>query len=140
MEIMTNFRRLNVNSELHIYTVGDFFYGNECVLYSLEFKKEWVILQWQMIDPDHILVEALHCQTVDTSNANKGDIDFENYLDTVINKDPFGAKYSGKKIREVFESGDAVWLERALAELRNNFLRDRLQYIVDRGGYGKIQC
>lgn len=66
------------------------------------------------------------------------DIDFENYLETTINKDPFGGKYSGKQIKDVFLAGDKAWLDNALSNMKNDFIRDRLEYIVARGGYGKI--
>lgn len=68
------------------------------------------------------------------------DIDFENYLDTIINRDPFGAKYSNQPIKAVFEAGDKQWLDTALKNMKNEFIRERLQYIVERGGYGKIKC
>ncbi len=74
------------------------------------------------------------------SNAMpRGDIEFENYLDTTINKDPFGGKWSGKTIRAVFEAGDVEWANRAIKEMRNEFIRSKIEYIMERGGYGKIR-
>lgn len=145
METMI-FKRMNVNSTIKFCSR----FGEQHLQKELEeLEKDNLILQivsvpYQEKDNDYFLIEYIkrpsNAEAEKIYNEHYGDIDFENYLDTVINKDPFGAKYSGKKIREVFENGDAKWLETALKELRNEFIRDRLQYIVDRGGYGKIQC
>lgn len=140
METMI-FKRMNVNSKIRFCAR----FGPDHLQKVIEeIEEDNLILQimsvpYQEIDNDYFLIEYIK-KSEEVPTAQTGDIDFENYLDTVINKDPFGAKYSGKKIREVFENGDAKWLETALRELRNEFIRDRLQYIVDRGGYGKIQC
>lgn len=135
---MENFKRMNKNSKLKLYTKNQFFYDNDIID---QIECDNTILQMVECDQDTIMVEFISKLEEDmTSPASsvQYDIDFQNYLDTIINKDPFSAKYSGKPIRAVFEAGDEKWLEKALNEMRNEFIRDRLQYIVDRGGYGKI--
>lgn len=137
-----SFKRMNVNSMICYGELDKLLYNENANTIILQI----VSLGTQRVCDDGIVRDEFLCEYIDKPKqsemavARSDDIDFENYLDTTINKDPFGAKYSGKKIREVFENGDIQWLEKALKELRNEFLRDRLQYIVDRGGYGKIQC
>lgn len=133
------FKRLNKNSIIRIYGLKDFL-NNEETLFSIE--EDNTILQ--MIEheaTDTLIVEYLPREAQEQSAVSfERDIEFENNLDTIINTDPFGAKYSGKSIREIFECGDREWLDKALKLMHNEFIRKKLQYIVDRGGYGKIKC
>ena len=103
-----------------------------------------LILQMAISETEkRILVEYLPKEEPHTDAPYKwvsGDMDFENSLDTIINKDPFGAKYSGRAIREIFENGDREWLDIALSKMHNAFIVDKLKYILERGGYGKILC
>ena len=132
------FKRINKNSKIRFYGMQEFL-NDESTLYSIEDKN----LILQMItheETDTIIVEyvsKLEEEMLDEPKS-RADIDFENYLDTTLNKDPFGGKYSGMKLRTIFEEGDKQWLSTALKELKNEFIKDRLKYIVDRGGYGKI--
>lgn len=134
------FKRLNKNSKIRFYGMKEFL-NDESTLDSIEDK--YLILQMHTHEEtDTMVVEyisKLENEMFDEPKS-KHDIDFENYLDTTLNKDPFGGKYSGMKLRAVFEAGDKQWLATALKEFKNEFIRDRLQYIVDRGGYGKIIC
>lgn len=50
-------------------------------------------------------------------------------LNTVIKIDPFGGKYTGKPVREACKSPE--WLARALRDLKNDFLKDRLRIVDD---------
>lgn len=134
------FKRLNKNSKIRFYSMKEFL-NDESTLDSIEDK--YLILQMHTHEEtDTMVVEyisKLEDEMFDEPKS-KHDIDFENYLDTTLNKDPFGGKYSGMKLRAIFEAGDKQWLATALKEFKNEFIRDRLQYIVDRGGYGKIIC
>lgn len=135
---MEQFKRLNKNSCLLMYERMKFF-SEDTPLTIIEEK--YIILQIFDGVNDSIIVEALPRFMDDAEEetpAHTGDIYFENYLETIINKDPFGGKYSGKPIKQVFIDGNKEWLNKALTELKNEFLRDRLQYIMSRGGYGKI--
>lgn len=134
------FKRINKNSRIRFYGMKEFLSANE----SIDLI-EYDNLILQMItheETDTIVVEYVSKLEEEMFNEPKSrtDIDFENYLDTTLNKDPFGGKYSGMKLRAIFEAGDKQWLSTALKELKNEFIKDRLQYIVDRGGYGKIIC
>lgn len=135
---MENFRRINANSILIMADRQQFLNDSQWVA-AIEHDK--TILQLCNFGDDTIIIEALP-KTALTENKKEleTDFDFENYLDTVINRDPFGAKYSGKKIKDIFIAGDKDWLDNALKNMKNEFIRERLQYIVDRGGYGKINC
>jgi len=131
------FKRLNKNSKLKFYGY-DFFYKND-TLDSIEYSN--TILQIVTNEQtETVIVECISqlAETMIDEPKSKHDIDFENYLETTINKDPFGGKYSGMKLKTIFEQGDKQWLETALREMKNEFIKDRLRYIVERGGYGKI--
>lgn len=134
---MEIFKRQNKNSKLTLYTKEQFFESTQIIDVI---ENDYTILQIICFD-DTILVEAiskLEEEMTAPCGQPQHDIDFENYLETIINKDPFGGKYSGKPIKQVFIDGNKDWLNKALTELKNEFLRDRLQYIMSRGGYGKI--
>lgn len=142
------FKRLNKNSKIIFCSR----FGPESLSATIdEIESQHLILQivnvpfvrdTSTVDNDFFIIEyisQLEDEMFDEPKS-RADIDFENYLDTTLNKDPFGGKYSGMKLRAVFEAGDKQWLATALKEFKNEFIRDRLQYIVDRGGYGKIIC
>lgn len=142
---MENFKRINKNSILEFIEKGNGIVNetprileeiNEC-----ETERHQIL---QMVDMGgFFIIEKISRleEEIATPIGNPThDIDFENYLDTIINRDPFRGKYSNKQIKAVFEAGDREWLETALKSMKNDFIRERLQYIVDRGGYGKIKC
>lgn len=132
------FKRLNKNSFIKLYTTG-FFENNE-ILYEIE-ENNTILQIVEHERTNTLIVEYLPRESQEQIAVSfERDIEFENNLDTIINTDPFGAKYSGKSIREIFECGDREWLDKALKLMHNEFIRKKLQYIVDRGGYGKIKC
>lgn len=137
------FKRLNKNSKVILCSR----FGTESLGFKIvEIEESNTILQIVSVpygsDEDSFLIEYISKleEEMFDEPKSRADIDFENYLDTTLNKDPFGGKYSGMKLRAVFEAGDKQWLATALKEFKNEFIRDRLQYIVDRGGYGQIIC
>lgn len=140
-----DFKRMNKNSKLIMCSR----FGPDALSSKIEeIEKQNLILQIMsvplfnnsLVDNDYFLIEYISKleENLNDEPKSKNDIDFENYLDTTINKDPFGGKYSGMKIKSIFENGDKQWLETALKEMKNEFIKDRLKYIVERGGYGKI--
>lgn len=147
---MMDFKRLNKNSKIVMLdmrnkTIEDFNNtikeieeptedGSHRLILQMQIENECLFLEYICVENDG------NCGHDYNSKIKDGDIEFENALDTVINKDPFGAKYSGKRIREIFENGDAAWLDFALKNMHNPFILDKLKYIVSRGGYGKILC
>ena len=52
------------------------------------------------------------------------------YRAIVLNKDPF-AKYSGKTLGEIIDSNDEAWYSKVVSQMRNEFIRTRLQYLHD---------
>lgn len=132
------FKRLNKNSILRIYSLKDFL-NNEETLFSIE-EKNTILQMIEHEATDSLIVEYLPREIQEQSAVSfERDIEFDNALDTIINNDPFGAKYSGKPIRCIFENGDNEWLDKALNLMHNEFIRKKLEYIVARGGYGKIK-
>lgn len=131
------FKRLNKNSKLHFFVLN-----NTNIEQLAEHENEdTIILQIVQIDAIVHVVEYIPREknALQIENCFERDIEFDNALDTIINNDPFGAKYSGKPIRCIFENGDNEWLDKALNLMHNEFIRKKLEYIVARGGYGKIK-
>lgn len=141
------FKRLNKNSKLKLCGVNELTQNFISML-----EEENIILQIvdfsrtiKSIDNSEcyivgIIVEYLPREAQEQSAVSfERDIEFDNALDTIINNDPFGAKYSGKPIRCIFDNGDNEWLDKALNLMHNEFIRKKLEYIVARGGYGKIK-
>lgn len=147
---MESFKRMNANSKLDIVAIEDAGkFENDKTMILQIFPLGEILCKG---GPNAGLIEKMYlCEYISRleeenvpatfpSNAMpRGDIDFENYLDTTINKDPFGGKWSGKTIRAVFEAGDAEWVHRATTEMRNDFIRSKVEYIMQRGGYGKVR-
>lgn len=134
------FKRLNKNSKLKVFILTNGTMGDAVAeILNIESSNSLVI-QIALISGTCLIIEYVSKleETMLDEPKSKHDIDFENYLDTILNKDPFGGKYSGMKLRTIFEAGDRQWLSTAFKELKNEFIKDRLQYIVERGGYGKI--
>lgn len=134
------FKRLNKNSKLKVFVLTNGTMGEAIAeILNIESSNS-LVLQVALISGTCLIIEYISKleETMIDEPKSKHDIDFENYLETTINKDPFGGKYSGMKLKTIFEQGDKQWLETALKEMKNEFIKDRLKYIVDRGGYGKI--
>lgn len=131
------FKRLNKNSKIAFVEVDGLAAKHTMDLcIGLD---ECIILQIVELSMGLIVIELLEKETQTNDVLFERDIEFDNALDTIINNDPFGAKYSGKPIRCIFENGDNEWLDKALNLMHNEFIRKKLEYIVARGGYGKIK-
>ena len=64
-------------------------------------------------------------------NQPRGDINKVNeYRDVIINKDPFMV-YSDCPIGKVFDDKNAKWIIRCLKEMKNEYIKDRVEYLVD---------
>lgn len=59
-----------------------------------------------------------------------GDIEKVNeFRETIINKDPFMI-YSDCPIGKVFDDKNEKWISRCLKEMKNEYIRDRVEYLV----------
>lgn len=64
-------------------------------------------------------------------NQPRGDINKVNeYRDVIINKDPFMV-YSDCPIGKVFDDKNVKWISRCLKEMKNEYIKDRVEYLVD---------
>lgn len=57
---------------------------------------------------------------------NQEEESIEDDLNTVLNKDPRN-KYSGKTLKEIFDANDMEWLHWALSNMKNEFIRKKLE-------------
>lgn len=66
-----------------------------------------------------------------TPDKNIVDMEYENALTTVLNKDPRG-QFSGKTLQEIFDAPNGMeWVEWALRDMKNKFIVDRVRTIYD---------
>lgn len=63
-------------------------------------------------------------------NQPVGDVEKVNeYRETIINKDPFMI-YSDCPIGKIFDDKNEKWISRCLKEMKNEYIRDRVEYLV----------
>lgn len=91
---------------------------------------------------DNIVVEHCHKEDIldlqpfttnlrDVATAHKGDRDKINeYMAVELRNDPFG-RYSGKTLGDIFMANDTKWIERCIAEMRNDYIKDRVIYLKE---------
>lgn len=91
---------------------------------------------------DNLIVEYCEsAQIVDlipfTSNIStprqepQGDLHkVEEYREVVINNDPFG-KYGGHSLGEIFDAQDINWINRCIKDMRNDYIKSRVEYLKD---------
>lgn len=127
------FKRINKNSKLmFINEIG-------VINTSEQLKKieeNYTILQTGVVLDTLLIVEYISIENASTVVDSSGDIELENALDTILNKDPFGAKYSGKPLRTIFDAHDKEWIDKALTLMHNQFIVDKIKLIMGKG-YGK---
>ena len=51
------------------------------------------------------------------------------YSEIVLNNDPF-FKYSGSTLGAIIEAKDKNWINRALKEMRNEYIKTRIEYLA----------
>lgn len=54
----------------------------------------------------------------------------EEYREVVINNDPFG-KYGGHSLGEIFDAQDINWINRCIKDMRNDYIKSRVEYLKD---------
>lgn len=54
----------------------------------------------------------------------------EEYREVVINNDPFG-KYAGHSLGEIFDAQDVNWINRCIKDMRNDYIKSRVEYLKD---------
>lgn len=72
-----------------------------------------------------------------TMGANNGTIKQNTYSDEkikeyseiILNSDPF-YKYSGARLGAIIEAKDVNWINKALKEMRNEYIKTRIEYLA----------
>ena len=109
----------------------------KCEQFCKGIPTDWVI-QCGFTEDGYILIETVNPRDLekyrnetklidknDEKVKNKEDQALENALDTVLNKDPFGDVYSGWKLKDIADN-DPEWIEKAIKDLKNTFIKDKL--------------
>ena len=66
---------------------------------------------------------------VPTNQNAYDDATINEYGEIVLKNDPF-YKYSGCKLKEIIIKKDIDWIQRALREMRNEYIRTRIEYLA----------
>lgn len=104
-------------------------------------------IQSEKINDDLLLIETCDKSDVmdlipfSTTGASNGKITqntysdekIEEYSQIILNSDPF-YKYSGCKLKEIIDAKDVNWIQRAMKEMRNEYIRTRIEYLAKANG------
>lgn len=112
------------------------------VEYLFAEENKFFIIQVEPSINESLIVEYCEsAQMVDlipfTSNIStprqepQGDLHkVEEYREVVINNDPFG-KYGGHSLGEIFDAQDINWINRCIKDMRNDYIKSRVEYLKD---------
>ena len=80
------------------------------------------------------ICELIPFSTQGISNGNitqntYSDEKIEEYGHTILNNDPF-FKYSGHELKDIIEAKDVAWINKALKEMRNEYIKTRIEYLA----------
>ena len=101
------------------------------------------LIQSEKLNDDYIMYEWCDKKDVcdlipfSTTGANNGTIKQNTYSDEkikeyseiVLNNDPF-YKYSGATLGAIIEAKDVNWINKALKEMRNEYIKTRIEYLA----------
>ena len=88
--------------------------------------------------PNYIIEQTGKCGKVENyveNSKSEAQKELETALDTVLDNDPL-KKYSGYRLREIFDCGDFEWVDWVLKYMHNKFIRDKVE-LIRKSGYGK---
>lgn len=106
-------------------------------------NSETFFIQNEKINDDFQIIEYCFkseiCDLIpfSTTGANNGTIKQNTYSDEkikeyseiVLNNDPF-YKYSGATLGAIIEAKDVNWINKALKEMRNEYIKTRIEYLA----------
>lgn len=107
------------------------------------FAPDLFFIQSEKINDNLLLLEICKpdeiCDLIpfSTTGANNGtlqqntysDDKIKEYSDVVLNNDPF-YKYSGSTLGAIIEAKDVNWINKALKEMRNEYIKSRIEYLA----------
>lgn len=132
---MNNFKRIDKRSTLVFWPKKDQTDDFDSLFETIDNAEiTGEVLQVAWLDDGHAIVEvlpfAVENETKDESAVE--DEQLNECRDTILNRDPFGFGFSGKKLGEIEKDPRGLtWLERASKEMRNEFIRQKVDYILN---------
>lgn len=126
-----------LNSKIEIFGI------NYNIEDSAKINNDIFFIQNEKMNEDFQLIEycfkdeILDLIPFSTIGANNGTIKQNTYSDDkikeyseiVLNNDPF-FKYSGSTLGAIIEAKDKNWINRALKEMRNEYIKTRIEYLA----------
>lgn len=99
---------------------------------QVESNGELVIVEWCKYEDYLDMIPFLISKPQDMArNAPKGDINKVNeYREVELLKDPF-MRYSGYTLGEIFDNKDIKWINKCLQDMKNEYIKDRVAYLVE---------
>ena len=92
-----------------------------------------------VVEPDQwdaFIAEQTSQQT--TIEKNEQDNKLLDACNTILKTDPFGARFNGYKLIDIFKT-DFLWVDKALKEMKNQYIVSRLVIIKEAIENGKIE-
>lgn len=110
---------------------------------NFELTDNIFLIQSEKLNDDYVLYEWCYKKDVcdlipfSTTGANNGTIKqntysdekIEEYSEIILNNDPF-YKYSGSKLGDIIKLKDMNWINKALKEMRNEYIKTRIEYLA----------
>ena len=107
------------------------------------FASDIFFIQNEKVNDDFQLIESCLKENVcelipfSTQGISNGNITQNTYSDekieeyghTILNNDPF-FKYSGHELKDIIEAKDVAWINKALKEMRNEYIKTRIEYLA----------
>lgn len=123
--------RKYTNSKISIFEIN-LLKGFEdyCFVIQTETVGDKLLIEWCKNSEILDLQPFLMVTPQGTKTASFDNSKYDEYISVVINNDPF-CKYSGKTLGDIFTAQDKKWIDKAIQEMRNNYIKDRVIYLRD---------
>lgn len=128
-------KRLSKYSQIKIIDLNDpskdlDFQGHKIIQVIMPTQADPQFALIEVIPNDKIKLYESTSDTTQEKETKKQDKTLEEYRKVVLNTDPFGNTFSGKTLGFIFDNSPE-WVDHALNNMKNDYIRDRLQYIKD---------
>lgn len=112
-------------TEIKRFVPDVFFIQNEKINDDLQFVE--TCLKSEICDLIPFSIMGANNGTIKQNTFDDDKI--KEYSEIVLNNDPF-FKYSGSTLGAIIEAKDKNWINRALKEMRNEYIKTRIEYLA----------
>lgn len=115
------------NSIIYVYKISEL---NE------QFLWENFIIQTEKLTDELILVEysassddLIDFKMSQTTSQQEEQAKIDEYRAVVLNNNQFNGKWSGKTIGDIFDAKDTEFIDKAIKEMKNEYIRTRIEFL-----------